>query len=244
MSPATRATKKAPSKDKSKVSSEPSLEKHLSAAAVRQLQEEEALFQGHASDTEDGADALDSVDDVNEESSASEFTTPKAPARHASSKTKAFPAHQPAQATPKVLSRKRTVDQSVLSPTPIPSKTRRSHPPEQPTTSQHPQELSALISLVNNQSQEILSLKEMVMTQSKEISDIKKLVKKLSINSNKISDPLSITESMASHLRAVHAAKTTSFRLDDISQTQNAPKIMQNSPYIALNLSQCNLESV
>ena len=220
MSPATRATKKASSKDKSKVSSEPSLEKHLSAAAVRQLQEEEALFQGHTSDTEGGADALDSVDDVNEESSASEFTTPKAPARHASSKTKAFPAHQPAQATPKVLSRKRTVDQSVLSPTPIPSKTRRSHPPEQPTTSQHPQELSALISLINNQSQEILSLKEMVVTQSKEIFDIKKLVKKFSINSNKISNLPSIKKLMASYLKAVYIARIASLCSNVIGLTQ------------------------
>ena len=90
---AIRATKKASSKDKGKVSSEPSLEKHLSAVAVRQLQEEEALFQDHALDTKDGADALDSVDNVNEESSASKFTIPKALAKHASSKTKVFPAY-------------------------------------------------------------------------------------------------------------------------------------------------------
>ena len=64
------------------------------------------------------------------------------------------------------------------------------------------------------------------MTQSKEISDIKKLVKKLSINSNKISDPLSTTELMASHLKAVHAARTASPCLNDINQTQNASKTM------------------
>lgn len=82
------------------------------------------------------------------------------------------------------------------------------------------------------------------MTQLKEISNIKKLVKKLSINNNKISDPLSTTESMASYFRVVYMARTASSCLDNISQIQNALKTMQNSPNIALNLSQYNLESV
>lgn len=75
----------------------------------------------------------------------------------------------------------------------------------------------------------------MVITQSKEIFDIKKLIKKLFINCNKISDPLSITELMASHFRVVYIAKTASFCLDDINKIQNALKTMQNSPYIALD---------
>lgn len=66
MSATTRAVKKASSRDKAKVLSEPGLEKHLNAAAVRQLQEEEALFQGNATDIESSTDALESIDDVNE----------------------------------------------------------------------------------------------------------------------------------------------------------------------------------
>ena len=80
--------------------------------------------------------------------------------------------------------------------------------------------------------------------QSKEISNIKKLVKKLSINSNKISDLLSIIELMTSYFRAVHIAKTAFLYLDNINQTQNALKTIQNSSYIPFDLSQYDLESV
>lgn len=51
MSPAIRGVKKPSSKGKTKLLSEPNLEKHLNSAAARQLQGEEALFLGDTTDT-------------------------------------------------------------------------------------------------------------------------------------------------------------------------------------------------
>ena len=244
MSPTTRATKKASSKGKTKSLSEPNLEKHLNAIAERHLQGEEALFQSSATDTGNITDVQESINDADEDSSVLELATPKASAKRASSKAKAIPAHQPVQAASKAPSRKRTVDQTLFSPTPISNKARRPQPSEYESTSQHSQQLSALMTLIGTQNQEISGLKDMVEAQSKEISDIKKLLKKLSANTSAGPAISATTESMASHLGSLHASKATSPSPDNIGHAQNTPKPMRNGPHIALDLSQCKSENL
>ncbi|MCJ1348861.1 hypothetical protein MMC31_007094 [Peltigera leucophlebia] len=240
MSPTIRGVKKLVSKGKAKLLSAPNLEKHLNSAAARQLQGEEAFFQGDTTDTGGSIDIQESIDKVDEDSSVLELATPKASAKRIPSKSKTASAQHPAQSTPKAPSRKCTVDQTFLSPTPTSNKARRSQPSEQETTGQHAQQLSALIALVNTQNQEILSLKNMVQAQSKEILDIKKLVKKLSANAKAKAATLPTAESMASHLGSLYASKFTLPNPDSNNLVSNSQKPMRNGPRVTVDLSQCN----
>lgn len=215
----------------------------------KQLEDEEMLFEEQSDEAEECTDTRDSDLDEEGDLSSANFSTPKGqPANTLHNKTKS---NAGVTSTPTNVTRQNTRKQSIKdtfpSLTPGPAKAaRRSQQPMISDSFQAMQHEGNLLGLLKAQAEEIRELKELLYAQGEELIELKNMIKSMAKDVSSTKDTSKKAESMASHLASLHSSNRQA--PSEVSSSIIPPpftsKSVAKGPQIALDLSQCEPESI